>query len=191
MRGRRLARPPARERRGGPNVNTPAKKGAGGDDHGARAEAASLERFNADYAIAVEQQACHSPLHCFEKGMLLDEHPYRSPVQTTVALSAWRPYRWSLAPIEHPELQRGHISGACHDAAKRIDFAHDGTFCYAANCRVARHLTDRFQRAGHERRARAAPRCRHRRLCPRVAGTDDQHVELGFEGREGKRHSER
>src|SRR3977135_4228554 len=98
------------------------QKGASGHHNAARAEATSLECLYAADAIAVEQQPRDCALNRLEAWVFFDQRPYRAAIQTTVALRAWRPYRGSLAPIQHAELERGHIGRSTHDAHDRLHF---------------------------------------------------------------------
>jgi len=47
-----------------------------------------------------------------------------------------------LGAVEHPELNRGPIGGAAHDAAQGVDLADDGALGDAPDGRIAGHLAD-------------------------------------------------
>ncbi len=117
--------------------------------------------------------------------MLLDERADGTTVDPPVALRARRPHCWSLAAIEHAELQCGEIGRARHDPAQCIDLARDRALGHAADRRIARHLADRFKGAGDESDARAQPRGSHGRFGSGMAGTDDDDVELELERERG------
>lgn len=89
----------------------------------------------------------------------------------------WGPDRGSLSAVEHAELDHGEVGGARHDAAERIDFAHDRPLGNAPDRGVAGHLPDGLERAGHQSDAAAEARGGNRRLGSGVAGPDDDHVE--------------
>jgi hypothetical protein len=109
--------------------------------------------------------------------VLLDECSYSPPVQSTVTLCARSPNGRTLAAIEHSELNHGHICRASHDSTKRIDFTHYSSFCNATNCRVARHLTNAFERTGYETDLCADSGRSYGGLGASVAGTNNDYVE--------------
>jgi hypothetical protein len=96
-------------------------------------------------------------------------------------LSTWRPHGWTLAPVEHTELEHSEICSSAHDSAERVYLAHDGSFGNPANRRVARHLADRFERASYEPYSRAQASCCNGCFSSSVAGPDDNYIELGLE----------
>ena len=109
----------------------------------------ALERFDAEHTTAarVEHAAARPCPESSAASLLLEQRSDRAPVEPAVALRARRPHRRALAAIQHAELKHGEIGRAAHDAAERIDFAHDGALGDAADRRIARHLPDRLERA--------------------------------------------
>ena len=190
MRRRRLAGPPAADLAVDADVDAPPAERARSHDDGARAESAPFDRLDAEHARAHcrprhRRAAARPSPGSGEVGPLLDQRPHGASVETAVALRAWRPDCGPLAPVQHAELHHGEIRRAPHDAAERIDLAHDGALGHAADRGVAGHLADALERTRDERDARAEPRRRDRGLRPRVPTTDYENVERGFEGHGG------
>jgi hypothetical protein len=96
-------------------------------------------------------------------------------------LSTWCPNRWTLAAVEHSELEHGEIRSSTHDPAECVDFPYNGSFGNPTDRRVARHLADRFERTSDEPDPGAKTRCGDSCLSSGVAGPDDDYIELGFE----------
>ena len=119
--------------------------------------------------------------------MLLEQRAHGAAIQAAIALRARRPDRRTLAAVQHAELQRREIGRPRHDAAERIDLAHDRALGDAADGRIARHLADRLERARDQCHARTASRRGDGRLGAGVAGADDDDVELGFHRSEMRR----
>src|ERR1700687_5303049 len=113
--------------------------------------------------------------------MLLEEEPYCAPVQPTITLSTWRPHRWTFAPVEHAELKHGEICSSAHDSAERVHLAYDGSFRNSTDRRVARHLANRFERAGDEPHSSTQASRSDRCFGSGMTGPDDNHIELGLE----------
>src|SRR5206468_2815885 len=84
-------------------------------------------------------------------GMLLDQMPNGAAVQSTVALSARRPDRRTLAAIEHAELQHREVGRAAHDPAQRVHFPNHGSLRDPTNGGIARHLSDRLEGTCYDR----------------------------------------
>ena len=112
--------------------------------------------------------------------MLLEESANRAPVKAAITLRPRRPYRRSLAAVQHSELNAGEIGRPAHDPAKGIDLAGDRALRDAADGRIARHLTDRLERAGDEGDSRAESRGGDSGLGARVSGADHEYIERVF-----------
>jgi hypothetical protein len=78
-------------------------------------------------------------------------------------------------------LQRGQIGRTSHDAAERVDLANDRPLGNASDGRIARHLTDRLERARDDSGSSASPRRGDGSFGTRVPGPKEENVELGFE----------
>ena len=84
--------------------------------------------------------------------------------------------RFSIRNCSDAEIGR-----AAHDAAERVDFAHDRALGDAADRRIARHLADRLERARDDRDARAGARRGDGGLGAGVSRADDDDVERRLE----------
>jgi len=113
--------------------------------------------------------------------MLFEEGPYCASVEPAITLSAWRPYCWTLAPVEHAELEHREIRGSSHYSAERVHLANDGSFRNSTDRRVARHLADGLERTSDEPYPRTQASCRDCGFGSGVTGSDDNYIELGLE----------
>jgi hypothetical protein len=164
-------------------VNPAVQESTRSDDHSSRAEASAFESLHAEYTCFVlrKQEPRDGPLHGAQACMFLEERPYCAPVEPAITLSARRPDRWTLAPIEHAELEHGEIGSSAHYSAERIHLPYDGSLCNPADCRVARHLADRLERASDEPDSSAQASCADRGFSSGVTGPDDNYIEFGLE----------
>jgi hypothetical protein len=113
--------------------------------------------------------------------MVFEQRPYCPTVQPAITLSAWCPYRWTLAPIEHSELEHSEIGSSSHYSAEGVYLAYDGSLRNSADRWVARHLADRFERTSDEPYSRTQTSCCDRGFSSGVTGPDDDNIELGLE----------
>ena len=108
-----------------------------------------------------------------------------TPIGLLVALRPRRPHRRPARSIQQSKLDADRIGDFAHDAAQRIDLAHQVPFGNSANRRIARHLRDQV---GIEREQGGpqphACRC-HRGLASGMSGADHDHVELFGKWRQG------
>lgn len=120
-----------------------------------------LDRFTADsQAWSFGQQ----PLH-------------RSAIQLAVSLHPWAANGWTLAAVQELDVNGCHVCGPRYQAVERIYLTNQMTFANAADGRVARHLANRIEAMGEQKRASAAPGGRGRGLTSGVSTTHDNDVE--------------
>src|SRR5439155_10758834 len=161
---------------GGAEVDAAAEERAGGEHHGARAEAASVNRHDARGARAVRVQTGNHSLRELDAGESLEQRPYGATVQRAIALGSRRPHGGTLGAIEHPELDRRAIGRSPHDAAEGIDLAHHGTLRDPADGGIAGHLTDGVEVGRQEEDLRTQASGHDGRFGSGVAGTYNNHV---------------
>jgi hypothetical protein len=113
--------------------------------------------------------------------MGFDERAYCSPIQAAVALCARRPNGRPLASVEHAELQHGHVRGARHNSAERVNFPDNRAFGYATNRWVARHLSNSLEGARYQTHACAQTGGGDGSFGTGMAGADHDDVEFSFE----------
>ena len=128
------------------------------------------------YASALDDERRRGPLGKRQSALPLQQRAHRAAIQPTVALRPRGSNRRPLRPVEHPELNARQVGRPPHDAAERIDFAHDGPLGDPADGGIARHLPDGFEILREEERARPGAAGECRRLRARVSGTDHDDV---------------
>ena len=142
-----------------------------------RVRLAALEREAGD-AAAVDQDApgaADNPRDVrFGAERLL--HPLA--VAPLVGLRPRRPHRGTAAAVEQLELDARRVDRRPHQAAERIDLADQVSLRRAADRGIARHVRDCRLRQRADRDAPAHPRRSPRGLDARMAGADDDHVEV-------------
>ena len=147
------------------------------------AEPSTFERLDTEHTRCrfIDDQTRNCSLHRLQLRVSLEQRANGAAVQPAITLRARRPDRWSFAAIQHAELQRREVRRAAHDSAEGVYFANDRSFRYSANRGIARHLSDRLERARDDRNARSDARGRDRRLGAGMPRTDDDDIELALE----------
>jgi hypothetical protein len=176
VRGRRFAGAATRNLRVGAYKNATSQERSGCYDDRLCLETPPLESLHATHCAVIEEQMGDRSLQGAKRGMLLEELAHRAPIQPSIALGARRPNRRTLAAVQHPELQSRQVRRARHDSAQCVDFAYDSAFRNAADCWIARHVTNRVERACHEANACPTSRRRYRCLGACVTSADHNYV---------------
>jgi hypothetical protein len=112
--------------------------------------------------------------------VLLQKSANRAPVEPAITLRAGSPNGGALAAVEHAELNHSKIGSPSHDSSERIDLADNGSLGDSTDCGIARHLADRFERAGYEPDASSETSCRNGRFSAGMTSTNDYDVEFGL-----------
>jgi hypothetical protein len=73
-------------------------------------------------------------------------------------------------------LNSSAICSPRHRSAKGIDFFHEVALADAANCRIARHLTERLNAMRNQQRIYTHPRSGQCRLCASMTASDHDYV---------------
>jgi hypothetical protein len=143
-----------------------------------RKKAQAHLREHAHDAVAVQQQVVDRLLEQRQVRLVLDRLADRGAVQRAVGLAARRAHRRALAGVQRAPLDAGAVGRPRHDAAQRIDLAHQVALADAADRRVAAHLPHGLDLVRQQQRARAHARSRQRGLGAGMAAADDDHVEI-------------
>jgi hypothetical protein len=93
---------------------------------------------------------------------------------------------WAARAIQQPKLNAGAINDTAHDAAQRVNLAHNVAFPDTANCGIAGHLADQIEVQGDERCVRAEPRGSRSGLAAGMASADYNHVKDFIEYHDSK-----
>ena len=93
-----------------------------------------------------------------------------------VCLRARRPDGRPAAGVEQAELDADGVNHLAHDAAQRVDLAHQVALGDAAYGRIAGHLRDQVEVDRVESGLQAHARRRHRGLAPRVPRAHHHHI---------------
>lgn len=103
-------------------------------------------------------------------------------VEFLVALGAGALHGGAFGAVEDAELQASQVGDAAHLAAQSIDLAHEVAFADAADGRIATHLPDGVAVHGEECGFEAHARGGKSGFAARMAGADDDQVEVVGEG---------
>jgi hypothetical protein len=163
-------------------MDSATQESTGRDYYASGAEPSSLQGFDAEHTpvTRVEHEAGNRTLHGLQVSVLLQKSANRTPVEAAITLRAWSPNSRALAAVEHAELNHGEIGSPSHDSSKRIDLADNGSLGNATDCGIARHLADRFERAGYKPDPSSETSCRNGRFSTGMASTNDYDVEFGL-----------
>ena len=176
---RRLAEAPCRSRHV-PYMHEAVEERSGGHHHGARGQGPARDQLYSRDAPCMDDQPRHLAFDDLDalRFAQTSAHPRRIPL--LVGLGARRPHSWAAAAIQHLELNAGSIDGQPHQAAKRIDFAHELTLRSAANRRITRHRGDRVCRQRAHDHAAPLARRRPRSLAARVSAADHDDIYFSY-----------
>ena len=173
---RRLADPAGRDLLRA-DMDEAAEKRAGGQHHPAGGDLAPVaETTPPTWPRASNSRSSAAPSTIVEARRLGEQRRHRLAVELAVGLGARPPHRRPLAAVQHAELDAGAVDRPAHDAVERVDLAHQMALGEPADRRVARHLADRRAAVRQQRRARADPRRRGRRLTAGMAAADHDDV---------------
>ena len=114
----------------------------------------------------------------FQIRLRLQHLAHLQAIGLLVALGARRPYGGAARGIQQAELDADGVGDFAHDAAERVDFAHQVSLGDAAHGGVARHLRDQVDVERVEGGLQAHARRSHRGLASGMAGADDNDVEM-------------
>ncbi len=159
------------------DMDEPAQEGAGGEHHGAGADAFAAGGDDAGHGALLDDQVLDGGLDHFEARRGADRRLHGLAVELAVGLGARALDRRALAAVEHAELDAGGVGHAAHEAVERIDLAHEMALAETADGGVAGHLADGGEAVGDQRRARAHAGRGRSRLAAGMAAADDDDVE--------------
>jgi hypothetical protein len=164
------------------DVDSSMQERTGRNDNASSCEASSLQGFDAEYlsAVRIKDESRDRALYGLQITVLFEQRSDCPPVESAVALRSWSPDSRAFAAIQHAELNHGEVSSSSHDSSKRIDLADDGSLCYATDCRIARHLSDRFECARDQSHSSSKASSCNGCLGAGMTSTDDNDVEFGF-----------
>ena len=168
-----------------PAVDQPIKKGAGGNDHGARQHRAAIAQ---PYAAGgsrspISPRLVKHQIHYFrlldvQVCLRLEHLAHLNPVLALVTLRARRPDCGAAGGIQQTELDAHCVGDLAHDPAKCIHFPHQMALGDASDRGVARHLCNEIQVETEQCCPQAHARCGHGRFASGVAGTHNYNVVL-------------
>ena len=138
---------------------------------------AALER-EPDDAGAVDLDATRASDNPRDVRFLTERTVHPLAVAAFVGLRARRPDGRSAASVEQLELDPCRVDREPHQAAERVDLANEVPLRRAAHRGVAGHVRDRRLRQRADGHAPPHARRGPRGLDARMAGADDDHVEV-------------
>jgi hypothetical protein len=160
-----------------PDVYEPVEKSTGREHHRLRRKSPTINKFDADEAIAIGQQFDNLGLLQEEVRHVLEQTTHLGPVDSPIRLRARRLNGGTTATVEQAELNASPIGDETHHSTERIDLAHEMSFRDSSDRRIAGHLPDQIEIDGDERRPGASPSSRMRRFAAGMSPADDYDVE--------------
>ena len=160
------------------DMDQAAQEGAGGEHHGAGAEAAAVGGDDAGDRAVLDDQVLDRRLDHCEVRRGADRGLHRLAIELAVGLGAGPLHRRPLAPVQDAKLDAGGIGHPRHQAIERVDLADEMPLAEAADGRIAGHLADGGDAVGDERGHGAHARSRGRGLAAGMAAADDDDVEI-------------
>src|SRR4051812_35209932 len=96
--------------------------------------------------------------------MVLQQAANGPPIESTIALSPGGPYRGSLRPIQHSELDARKVCGSAHDSTESVPLPNHRALGNSADGGIAGHLTYCFEMLSQQKCSGAASRRQRRSL---------------------------
>ena len=103
---------------------------------------------------------------------------HRRAIQFAIRLRPGAPHGWTLALVQHPELDAGAVNDPAHYPVKRIDLPDKVTLAKTADGRIAGHFTDGFGFVRRQQGPRAKTHCRGRSLAPGVTAAHHDNIPM-------------
>ena len=113
-----------------------------------------------------------------EVGLGFEDLAHLEAVGLLVTLGAGRPDGGAARGVEQAELDADGVGDFGHDAAERVDLAHDVSLGDAADGGVAGHLGDEVGVEGEQGGAQSHARRGHGSFAAGMTGSDDGNIEL-------------
>jgi hypothetical protein len=152
------------------------EEGSSRNDHRTCRYKQAVGQLHAIYSGARKPKARDLPLNHFD-ARCGDKRLYRQSISSSISLDAWTANCASLAPVQHPTVNRGPVCRDGHNPTHRIDFANKMALAYTANRRIAGHLSQIITAKGYKGGSSAAARGSAGSFAARMASTNDQNVE--------------
>ncbi len=147
-----------------------------GQHHGRAAKADARLRDRTANPAALEQKIVNGLLEQPQVRLVFEPAANRVAIQHAIGLRTRRAHCGALRTIQDSKLNAGFVGGGRHRAAERVDFLDQMALADAADRRIARHLTQRFQAVRQQQRLAAHARSRQRGLGSGVAAAHHNHI---------------
>ena len=176
------------------------EKSAGGDDGGARQKLAAVAQLEAKDTstltdgsseflgvnknlVAIMRQIFdhevdYLSLANMEAWLAFEYLAHLHTIELLVALSTGTPHGRAARCIQQTELDADSIGNFAHDAAERVDFAHQVSFGHAADGWIAAHLCNQVEVHGDDRGLESHARRRHCRFAASVSCAHNHYIVL-------------
>ncbi len=110
--------------------------------------------------------------------LALEDFAHLHAVKLLVALCAGTPDGGTARRIKQAKLDADGICDLAHDAAQRVDLAHEVALGHAADGWIAAHLGNQVEIHGDDRGLQAHARRSHSRFAPGVSGAHNHYIVL-------------
>ena len=110
-------------------------------------------------------------------GLSFQAATYRGFVKYAVGLRSGGTNRRPFRAVQDSKLNTSHVSGQSHGATHGVQLFHKMAFAYAADGRVAAHLTQGFNIVREQQGTATHARSSKRSLGTGMTAADHQHIE--------------
>src|SRR6185369_11068532 len=158
-------------------MNEPIQKSSGRDHNGVRSKTATIFQHDASESSLIEHKIDDFSLPQMEIRGRFKRAPHLGAIAHAIRLGSWRLNRRAARSIEQSKLNASTIDDAAHDAAERVDLAHEMSLRNSTNRGIARHLTDEIEIQRNQACFSAESRRGRRRLAARMASANHDYIE--------------
>jgi len=160
------------------DVNEPAQKRTGGENHRAAGNLAAVGEFHPADATAFDRQIVGLGSKDREVRRFADRGLHGGRIELAVGLRARTADSRAFAAVQNAELDAALIGDAAHQAVQSVDFPDQMALAEAADGRIAAHGADGRESVRHQGRLRSHTRSRGRGFTAGMAAANYDNVEF-------------
>jgi hypothetical protein len=133
---------------------------------------------NTNDCVTLQQKVIYCLLEQPEVRLVLEETPYRIPIEHAICLCAGCANRWAFTRVKNAKLNAGLIRSRGHHAAQRVYLFDKMPFSDAANRWIAGHLAQSLDAVGQQQDSAAHPSGSKGRFGTGMSAADHNDVDF-------------